>query len=340
MLFASAGARAEASSADKAAAEALFDRGVALLRAKDYKEACAKLETSRRIEPAVGTLLYLGECYERLGRTASAWATFREASSLAQASGQTERARIAGQRADKLEPELAYLAIVVPAYSRPSGLTVRRSEETIKPDLYAVSIPADPGEVKIEVSAPGYAPFTTTLSLSARDRRLFEVPPLEALPGSDKPAEQPKPTEPHDPNKVAPDGPVTGKWAATPTPPASGSNVGHVVGLVVGGVGLVGIGVGSYFGVRAYQKNKDAKDNFHCSGNTCLDPGGAKGVAITDDALDQARISNITFAAGGGLLLAGVLIYALSPSHQESAWLVAPSVAQNGAGLTLRGGFQ
>jgi serine/threonine-protein kinase len=338
-LLAPMPARAEASSADKAAAEALFDRGVTLLRAKNYKEACEKLETSQRIEPAVGTLLYLGECYERLGRTASAWATFREASSLAQASGQTDRARIAGQRADKLEPDLAYLALAVPAEPRPAGLLVRRGEETIKPDLYSVSIPADPGEVKIEVSAPGYETFTTTLSLSARDRRMFDVPPLKALPGNEKPVLQAAPKEP--PPKAEPDGPVTGKWAATPEPPAStSSGAGKVVGLVVAGVGLVGIGVGSYYGVRAYQRNKDAKNKYHCSGSVCQDPGGAAGVAVTNDALDKARVSNIAFAAGGGLLVAGVLIYALSPGRSESALLVAPALAQNGAGLTLRGGFE
>ena len=134
---------------------------------------------------------------------------------------------------------------------------------------------------------------------------------------------------------------MTGKWAATPEPPPSNSSgAGRVVGLVVGGVGLVGIGVGSYFGVRAYQKNKDAKDKYDCSGNTCPNPNGAAGVALTDSALDKARISNIAFAAGGGLLVAGVLIYALSPARTESALVVAPALAQNGAGLTLRGGFQ
>jgi serine/threonine-protein kinase len=113
-----------------------------------------------------------------------------------------------------------------------------------------------------------------------------------------------------------------------------------VVGLVVAGVGLVGIGVGSYYGVRAYQRNKDAKNKYHCSGSVCQDPGGAAGVAVTNDALDKARVSNVAFIAGGGLLVAGVLIYALSPGRSESALVVAPAVAQNGAGLTLRGGFE
>src|SRR5688500_10853668 len=68
--------------ADKAAAEAQFDSGLALLKAGKYAEACPKPESSQSIDPAVGTRRYLGEGYARLGRTASAWAAFRQAGSM------------------------------------------------------------------------------------------------------------------------------------------------------------------------------------------------------------------------------------------------------------------
>jgi len=331
----SARASADASSSDKAAAEALFDRGVTLLRAKEYKEACAKLETSQRIEPAVGTLLYLGECYDRLGRTASAWATFREASSLAQSSGQADRAKVAAQRADKLEPDLAYLTVAVAPEARVSGLVVRRGGEVIKPDLYGVSIPADPGEIAIEVSAPGYESQSSTTTLSARDRRTVTIPPLKAVEGSTPPANEQKP-EPElttSPKRST----ALPHETVTPERPSSHSNTGHVVGVVIGGVGLVGVGFGSYFGVRAYQKNRDAKNLYRCSGDICLDSGG---LSLTNDARDQARLSNIAFAAGGGLLALGIVIYAVSPGQSQSGLLVAPSIASNGAGLSVQGGFQ
>src|SRR5688572_5284659 len=109
-LFAAEPAPAQDASG-KAAAEALFENGVQLMKAGRFADACPKLETSQRVDPGVGTLLYLAECYERLGRTASAWATFREAESLARASNQADRARTAQARAQKLEPELSYLTV-------------------------------------------------------------------------------------------------------------------------------------------------------------------------------------------------------------------------------------
>lgn len=322
------------SSSDKAAAEALFDQGVSLLRSKDYKEACVKLETSQRIEPAVGTLLYLGECYDRVGRTASAWATFREARSLAQSSGQADRARIASQRADKLEPELAYLTITVDAGARVPGMVVRRGGEVIKPDLYGVSIPADPGEVSIEVSAPGYAAYTTTTTLVARDKSSVLVPALQALPGS-----PPRPNAAVDEPRAAPDGlpePLPHELVR-PLPPATGSNTGRIVAYVMGGLGVVGVGIGSYFGVQAYRKNRDAENKYRCSGSVCLDPGGLR---LTEDALDRAKVSNIALAAGGGLLALGVVVYLASPNGRQSGLAVAPSVASSGASLSVQGGFQ
>jgi serine/threonine-protein kinase len=59
-LWLATGIASAQSAADKAAAEALFDHGVRLMKQNNFAEACPKLEESDRIDPAVGTLLYLG----------------------------------------------------------------------------------------------------------------------------------------------------------------------------------------------------------------------------------------------------------------------------------------
>src|SRR5688572_12295677 len=114
---------AEPSAMDRAAAEALFEEAVLLMDKGEALPACPKLEESQRLDPAVGTLLYLGACYEKLGRTASAWATFTEAAYAAKDAGQGDRELIASQNAARLRPLLARLVVEVLA-RQTEGLSV------------------------------------------------------------------------------------------------------------------------------------------------------------------------------------------------------------------------
>ena len=74
-LTASRIARAQVSAEEKATAEAVFEEGMHLIKKGNFAEACPKFELSQRVEPAVGTMLYLAECYENTNRTASSWAS-------------------------------------------------------------------------------------------------------------------------------------------------------------------------------------------------------------------------------------------------------------------------
>ena len=98
---------------DKAAAQALFDEAIKLIGSRSYGEACPKLEESERLDPAMGTRFQLAQCYEAVGRTASAWAGFLELADLARAAGQEAREKTARQRAADLEPAVNRLVIDV-----------------------------------------------------------------------------------------------------------------------------------------------------------------------------------------------------------------------------------
>src|SRR4051794_21941124 len=91
------------SSSDKATAEALFANGRRLMASGDYAAACPKFAASQKLDPGVGTLLNLADCYEKKGQTASAWGEFLEAASAARAIGSKEREQAARDRAQSLE---------------------------------------------------------------------------------------------------------------------------------------------------------------------------------------------------------------------------------------------
>ena len=68
------------SSSDKAAAESLFDDARALVTAGKFADACAKLEASLKLYSSINTEYHLADCYEKLGKMASAWIDFQEIS--------------------------------------------------------------------------------------------------------------------------------------------------------------------------------------------------------------------------------------------------------------------
>src|SRR5262245_28423128 len=66
-------------------ADAAFEAGRAAMESGDFSTACQHFAESLRLEPAVGTQLNLGECYERLGRYASALHAFEAGATAAEA---------------------------------------------------------------------------------------------------------------------------------------------------------------------------------------------------------------------------------------------------------------
>lgn len=294
-----------------------------------FADACPKLEESERIDPAVGTLLYLGECFERVGKTASAWATFREAASLATTSNQADRARIASARAQEIEPKLSRLSIELsPEVAQIPGVTVKRGAQRIEPSLYGTPLPVDPGEYQVQVAAPGYEAWETPIRVEAGGASAsVRVPALikskeSAVPSSNGP--QPVVTD-------VPRSPLE------PPPPAAPPSMTtqRIAGLVVGGVGVVGLGIGGYFGIRAIVKNSDAET--HCpKGALCND---TMGVELSNKARRAATASNIAFAAGGVLVASGLLLYVTGGSHTSDRVALVPVVGPGTAAASLSGSF-
>src|SRR5690348_10490370 len=96
-------AAAEPSTNEKSLAETLFRAGKTLLAEGHVSEACSKLTESQRLDPGLGTLLNLAVCHEREGKTASAWAEFREVMAVAHRTAQPDREQLATEHFEALE---------------------------------------------------------------------------------------------------------------------------------------------------------------------------------------------------------------------------------------------
>ncbi len=324
------------SAENKAAAEALFDEALALLRKEQLAEACKKFEQSQRIDPAVGTLLYLAECYERTGKVASAWATFREASSVAAAEGQAERASIGAQRAQRLEARLSRVTFDPGDNAKVDGFTLTREGLSIAPAVYGVAVPVDPGVHSLVASAPGYESWQLQLSVPEQpSNQTVTIPPLKALPQEPETA-------------VAPPVAVDEPPASPPlqdSAPAVEPSADYTWAWVSAGVGVVGIGAGIALGVRAKNLDEDAKQ--YCTGNACFD---RRGETASKDAQSAALLANVGYAVGAaGLITSAVLVVlAVQPDESptgnpslnvgDSTWLT-PEVSAHGGGFTLQGAF-
>ena len=237
---------AHAQSSNQVAAEALFREGRNLIEAGKYKEACEKLEASQRLDPASGTLLNLGVCYEKAGQTATAWAKYREAIGAARNAGQKQREQSARERATALEPNLPKLTIVVPLDTEGPKPEIARDGVPLPRDLWGVTVPVDPGEHEIQATAKDRAPWSTRIRLDPGGSSTVTIPVLATAtsPSHSPPAPPLSQSAPlqrtgsatHEttPPVPATDGDAA-KWSGGKTAALALAALG-VGGLIVGGV--------------------------------------------------------------------------------------------------------
>lgn len=304
-------ARAQSAS-DEATAQALFDDAQKLASSNDWQSACPKYAESNRLDPGIGVKLYLGDCYEHLGKTASAWAMFGEAEEYARKAGDS-RVTVAHERAEKLAPRLSRLAVMVTGTV--PGLSVRRDGQDVGAAQWGLPLPVDPGSHSIEVAAPGKLPWTSSVDAREGDNLVVQVPRLADAPSAREAV------------------PATSREAAH-----YGPKTQRVLALVTGGIGLVGVGVGSVFGLIA-KSNLDASNDRHCrSGNLCDETG----VQLRSDALSDALVSTIGFVAGGAGLAGGLVLWLTAPSDSVNDSVtvrISPQASLHSVGLRCGGTF-
>jgi hypothetical protein len=165
-------ARAE----DVKKADRLFREGIAL-KGTNVTQACAKFEESLQYNAqAIGTLLNVALCDERLGRIASAVGKYREARDRAREQDLPEHLAAAEEKLAALEPDLPHVTITFT--EPPTDGTQILIDDKILPLARAIRHPEDPGKRVIVVTAPGRVAFKTTIELRLRQVEEVVVPRL------------------------------------------------------------------------------------------------------------------------------------------------------------------
>jgi hypothetical protein len=311
--------------ADKGIAEALFRDAKQRLEAGDVDGACPKFQDSQKIDPALGTLLYLAICHERQNRTASAWSEFASASSWADRSDQSDRGDLARKHMAALEARLWKLTIHAPP-TAVAGLELRVDSGVMSLASVDTPLPLDPGDHAIEASAPDHKPWSITVRVpNEAGGATIQIPPLELLP-------------------VAPP-PVVATTAPLPVlppapPPESGS--GRAIATWSGGIlAVAGVAMGTVFGVLTFQERSNARSL--CSNGVCK-PGG------TDDihqAYTDSTVSTVGFAVGAaGAVVATYFLFQGKPSTSTGAAarpspvMIAPALSPRDVGFVVQARFE
>jgi hypothetical protein len=291
-------------------AKTLFDDGKRLLEQRQYEKACPLLAESFRLTAATGPLLALAVCHEGQNKTATAWSEYNEVVARVRLHGQADWADKAAQAAAALEPKLSRLTIALEAGTGPiAGLVVKRDGRVLGADSLGLALPVDPGVHAVEANAPNRQPWSTQVVAADGASLSVTVPQLQRERGS------------------TPEG-AQGETAASRRP------VLRTVGIGIGVAGIVALGVGGYFGVRAISKNNDSKPG--CDGNAC-DPD-AKQARL--DAISAAQVATVAFIAGGALLAGGVALFVLGKPEASRPAMAAMAIGDGRmAGIMLRGSF-
>jgi hypothetical protein len=331
VLLASPALRAD----ESAAAVSLFDEGNRLYEAGDFAAACPKYEASLRLDAtSIDTRGRLALCYEKTGRLASAWTSWREVKARASRSLGRERAvDIASSHISELEPHLARLTLHAAGGATVAGMSVTLDGVAFPIESLDVAVAVDKGNHRVEASAPGHRPWSGEVALSDGEKKSIDVGPLEELP---PPPAPPAPT------------PGTGATAASPLVPAGPqpvrerpSSARKWIGIGVLGLGVVALGVGGFEALDAMSKHDDAV-KLGCNDDLTGCPTAMNGIDPAQKAYDAANLATGFAIAGGALALTGIIVWATAPDGappERTAWHVTPTVGAGQAGVAFSGAF-
>jgi len=325
---------AHAQAGDRAAAaEDLFRQGLQLTRSGRFADACPKFAESHRLDPAFGALINLAACYEKLGRTASAWQAYVDAADLARDKGQAARAKTARDKAGRLAPRLVRLEIRLGADVDARGLQITRNGAPVDPALIGHAVPVDPGDYAIVATRQGAEPWSTSVSATQPGQITVEVTgPIATRESPVVPDAWPG--APRAPSPAATDALLAPEPSKAPAASAADEDAATQgrglrragIAMVVGGAVLAATG-----GVFAWQSRSISNDT------TMVQPGERFDPAREARAKTFQLSAFVLWGVGATAIATGTTLYLVGHNRAvRTEVTVAPVVLRGGAAAMVR----
>jgi hypothetical protein len=198
-----------------------------------------------------------------------------------------------------------------------TAVKVTMDGEVLVGRLEGTALSVDPGEHTFTFDVAGQPSVTKKLVIQQgqKDRReqiSFGTPTAPALVGV--------------PVATAEQAPLS-----SPTKTRRGIGTQKVLAVVAGGAGLIGLGVGTAFGVISISKHSDAQ--AACPTSQCAT---SSDVNLWNEARSAGNISTAALVAGGVLLAGGAVLWFTTGKPRSDAAL-GPEVGLGFGNITLRG---
>ncbi len=334
-------AQSWAQASDPAAARTLFQEARKAADLGDYTTACPKFADSYHLDPAIGTLLNIADCEQRLGRIANAWVIFQKA--LEQLPMNDDRRSQVEKAALSLEKRLPRLSIRL-AVTAPKESTVERDGMPVAISSLGIALPVDPGQHVVIAKAPGHHEQRYEVNLNEGQSRelLCEPEPADtpSVPSSstqrDSPAQKPEAAKTA--HILA-----TEKLTSASRPISSGNaplttkQLGprsQSAGQIVGSVGVLGLVAGIVTRVLAFSQKLTI--DAHCDVSKACDSTGMNAVSRANKFQTVSTVSLLVGLAGVGTGIYLIVAGSKEPTTQET---LHPLVLSGGAGLSLQRNF-
>jgi hypothetical protein len=298
-------ARAEPTEEQKTLAESLFQDAKSLMKQGKYAEACPKLAESFRLDAAGGTMINWADCEAHLGHWATALTYYRKARTMAVQAKRNDRVQICDDQIPQLEKKVARVVVNVASPAKDTHVALDGVE--LGQPAWGTAMMIDPGAHAIDVTAPGKTPFHADVTIGdAPETKTVDVPALADA--------------------------ATGTTSSATIDAPSSTSSKRTVGWIVGGVGVVAVGVGTYFLIHGNSLKNEVNDDPHAL--DVHDKVSSQHTAIT--------IAELGLGVGIAALGTAAWLIATSPNETPKPTTgvrIAPLLGANAGGVWIGGAW-